>query len=243
MEVDCSRYREAVSTRLDGEVPPIPSAELDEHLAGCVACRDWQDRARKLSRRLRVRPAEPLADIAGRMPVAGQALSRRPRWTRQRWSRWALGIVAVAQLMLGGAQVIGGDVSHHDALMAGHLFNEGTAWNLALGAGLLLGALRVRLVPGLLSVLSVFLLVLGIFSVVDVLAGAVSAGRLWSHGLLVLALALLLVVWRDGSRGESGAGFGDDGGEMSEGSGGTSDSPDDGTGGPHLRPVSYRRVA
>ncbi|MCB0946449.1 MAG: zf-HC2 domain-containing protein, partial [Mycobacterium sp.] len=39
--MDCDTAREALSARIDGEREPIPGARVDEHLAGCPACRDW----------------------------------------------------------------------------------------------------------------------------------------------------------------------------------------------------------
>lgn len=181
--------REAISARLDGEEPPVPGAELDEHVAGCPDCREWQRRAAELTRRLRVRPAEPAPDLVGAV------LARRPR--RRRWPRPLLGCVAVCQLLLGLVQVTALAHLGHDGSMGAHLFNESTAWNVALGVGLLLSALRPRAAAGLLPVLSAFLVVLTGFCVVDVLNEAVPAARLLSHGVLVVGLVLLVVVRRD----------------------------------------------
>ncbi|MFI1198035.1 zf-HC2 domain-containing protein [Streptomyces sp. NPDC020883] len=47
----CSRIRTALSARLDGEAlpPGLTARRLDDHLAGCADCRQWQARARALS--------------------------------------------------------------------------------------------------------------------------------------------------------------------------------------------------
>lgn len=192
MDVDCSHIREGISARVDGEEPPIPTARLDEHLACCADCREWQRGALELTRRLRLRPAEPVPDLVGGV------LAARPN--RRRWPRLLLGCVAVCQLLLGLVQTTGLiDLGHgsHTGSMSAHLFNESTAWNLALGVGLLISAVRTRTASGLLPVLSAFLVVLTGFSVVDLLNDAVPAARLLSHGLLVAGLVLLIVVRRD----------------------------------------------
>ncbi|MDT0309008.1 zf-HC2 domain-containing protein [Streptomyces sp. DSM 44917] len=54
----CPRFRDAISARADGEdLPPgISGRQLDAHLAGCEACREWQRRVgelRDLTDRLR----------------------------------------------------------------------------------------------------------------------------------------------------------------------------------------------
>lgn len=47
----CSRIRTALSARLDGEeLPPgVTARRLDDHLAGCRDCRQWDTRARALA--------------------------------------------------------------------------------------------------------------------------------------------------------------------------------------------------
>ncbi|KUL33617.1 hypothetical protein ADL22_32660 [Streptomyces sp. NRRL F-4489] len=46
----CSRIRTALSARLDGEAlpPGLTPRRLDDHLAGCRDCRQWDVRARAL---------------------------------------------------------------------------------------------------------------------------------------------------------------------------------------------------
>ena len=43
--MECDRAREAISARIDGEDPGVPGGALEAHLAGCDACRNWQQRA------------------------------------------------------------------------------------------------------------------------------------------------------------------------------------------------------
>ncbi len=55
---------------------------------------------------------------------------------------------------------------------AGHLFNESTAWNLALGVGMLWAAFRPRATAGLVPMLAIFVVVLAAYSTHDLLTGA-----------------------------------------------------------------------
>ena len=241
MDVDCSACRENLSAQLDGEQTPWSADAVERHLDGCQACRRWQDDASRLTSALRLRPAELAPELAAPVLRAGPV---RPR--RRLPLRVALVCVAVCQLLLGVAQTTG--FGHHDlshAAMSGHLFNESTAWNLALGIGLLVSAIRPRVSSGLLPVLAAFLVVLSGFSASDLLHGEVPVTRLLSHGFLVLGLVLLLLV-RDDRRPAPTARSGPE------------PMPDDGTNpvpstvdaatgsepaSPGLRPVNHRRAA
>ncbi len=164
--------------------------------------------------------------------------------TRGWYARSGLAGVAVAQITLGLAQVLGsGPV---DAETAGHgihgasgshLFNESTAWNLALGLGLLWTALRPRATTGMVPVVAGFVVVLGVFSVQDLIAGQATVQRVTSHAILVLGLVLLLVVHRgrrDPDRARAGIDTSLDTGSPPE----TSRSEQPAHPRPRLRPVS-----
>jgi predicted anti-sigma-YlaC factor YlaD len=191
--VDCLTCREALSARMDGEDEPVPAEETDQHLATCAECRSWQGRVGQLSRTLRVREAPPVPDLSA--AILDAAVPPLP--TRGWWARVALIGVAVAQLGLALSQVIGVEVTlgvtgHGE----GHLLNESTAWNLALGLGLMWAAFRARVTTGLIPVLAGFVLILAPYSVHDLATGAVGVSRVAEHGLLVIALGLLIVINR-----------------------------------------------
>ncbi|MGP4017481.1 zf-HC2 domain-containing protein [Saccharopolyspora sp. 5N708] len=200
--MDCCTYREALSARLDGETTLVPDEQLKDHLAECAECRSWQQRAAELTRAMRVRPVEPTPDLTESVLNAASPL--RDRFLR-RWPRVLLACVAMCQIALGVSQVLGinnfANHGHHMGdVMTGHLFNESTAWNLALGLGMLWTAWRIRASSGLLPVLAAFLAVLSGFSIHDLINDTVPIGRLLTHGLLVLGLVLLLLMKRDLSR-------------------------------------------
>lgn len=195
MVVDCETFREAISARIDDEPEPLPAGQTDLHLETCDACRAWQARAIEITRATRIHEAIPTPDLApGILEVAPALLP-----TRGWWPRLALGIVALAQLTLGLAQILGVETATQHAghsELTGHLFNESTAWNLALGIGLAWAALRPRAAAGLLPVLGGFVLILLGFSTHDLITGAAPASRIVGHTLLVAALILLVVVHR-----------------------------------------------
>ena len=203
--VDCSTCREALSARLDGEDEGVPAAEVDAHLETCADCQEWHETATSLNRTLRVRPATPVPDLTAAILDAAPPIA--PPAPRGWLPRMLLAGVAVAQLTLGLAQVLGTGTSAHGAHTTGvdsnHLFNESTAWNLALGLGLLWTALRPAATAGMLPVTAAFVAVLIPYSASDLVNGTATAGRVLTHSLLLLGLALLaLVHFRD--RGPGG---------------------------------------
>lgn len=244
--VDCSTCREALSARLDGEDEGVPAAEVDAHLETCADCREWQETATSLNRTLRVRAATPVPDLAAAILDAAPPIT--PPAPRGWLVRTALGGVAVAQLTLGLAQVLGTGSSvhggHASGLDSSHLFNESTAWNLALGLGLLWTALRPAATAGMLPVTAAFVAVLIPYSASDLVNGTATAGRVLSHSLLLAAL-LLLVITHFRDRGPGGRTTSSD-----SDSAGTEDSSESSR---HeekprarrvrLRPVSRRHVA
>ncbi|GAB3002748.1 zf-HC2 domain-containing protein [Amycolatopsis acidiphila] len=201
----CEIFRDALSARIDGEQEPLDPDVLDRHLETCADCRAWYSAAQDLRRWMTVRAAPVVPDLTE------VVLDRIPAPTGERWpARIGLGLVALAQLTLSGAQLFGaatGMGAMPAAFMTGHLSHESTAWNLAVGIGLLWAALRPRAAAGQLPVLTGFVLALVAFSVGDLLGHAVTPGRLASHVFVLLGLALLFVVrrqYRDDGRPGTG---------------------------------------
>ena len=205
MGVECDTCREALSARLDGEPEGVPAEQVDTHLETCAFCQTWHAEASALTRTLRVRAATPVPDLTAAILDAAPPIARST--PRGRLPRVLLGGVAIAQLTLGMAQVVGSWIpSMHGHTMGdigGHLFNESTAWNLAVGLGLLWTALRPDATSGMLPVVAAFLAVLIPYSASDLLSGTVTASRVLSHLILVIGLALLVLV-HFGNRGPSG---------------------------------------
>ncbi|MGI9163778.1 MAG: zf-HC2 domain-containing protein, partial [Mycobacterium sp.] len=184
--MDCDTAREALSARIDGEREPIPAARVDEHLAGCESCRDWQAAA--------VEQTQALRRLAGRSQLAAVRQPRTPQPGRSDggpipWRRWALGAVGLIQLGLATAQGLGADLGIPHAANAGHVLNESTAWSAALGVVMLAAALRPVHAGGLAWVLATFAGFLVLYEVTDTDEGLVNFDRPLTH-LPVLAGAV-----------------------------------------------------
>ncbi|WP_035288125.1 zf-HC2 domain-containing protein [Actinokineospora spheciospongiae] len=194
--MDCVTCREALSARLDGEAEPVAAERTDEHLDGCTACLHWWARAGAGARLLRVRPAARVPDLTDLILENAPTPARTPGLV----PRFLLGLVAVAQLGLGLAQIFGTDAAAHgghpDSSLALHLFNESTAWNLALGIGFYWVAWRPRNAIGMVPVLSGFVLVLLGYSAHDLITGSAPVPRVLGHGLIVAGLILLIAIRR-----------------------------------------------
>ena len=171
----------------------MPPARLDEHLAGCAACRDWEQAAAEVTRRARLVPAPPVPDVTAAVLAA---LPRPARPTRRRWFdgalRLALTAVGAGQLAVALPALTGDAGAAMSA--APHLTHETAAWNLGLAACFLVVAARPRLAAGSLPFLLPFTAVLGWVTVADLAAGHVHAERAGVHLLLVVGAVLVSVL-------------------------------------------------
>ncbi len=190
-DVRCDRFREAASARLDGEPIGMSVSVLDHHLATCVACSSWNEQATRLTRQLRLGPAE-IPDLADSI-LAEVALPAGRVLRRRLVLRLLIAVVAVVQLVLAAPSLFGDSI---DMAMAVHGAHETAAWNLALGAAFLATAIRPRRAGGLLPVLVVFVGVLGALSIRDVASGAVDIGRLATHIAVLIGLGLVFGLHR-----------------------------------------------
>lgn len=198
--VRCAQCREALSARLDGEQEPWPPETVDRHVASCAACRAWQLRAQRLQTTMIVRPAGSVPDLTA--TILQRSLVPA---TGARMSRLVLGGIAVAQCALAFAQLLGLADGMHGGpmneglgagLMVTHLTSESTAWNMAVGIGLLWAALRPRAASGQLPLVIGFIVVLGAASARDLVNGEVTLSRLVTHTLIVLGAVMLYLVHR-----------------------------------------------
>ncbi|GEL22619.1 membrane protein [Pseudonocardia sulfidoxydans NBRC 16205] len=201
--MDCSACREALSARLDGEDRPGEATATDTHLAGCPTCRTFHDRAARVTRLTRTRLVTSGASTVdpGTLP---DVVPDRPRGDVL---HALLAAAGVAQLALGVTGLLdAAGAGHHGGVLGGaalaHLGHESAAWNAAVGVGFLAVALRrTRPAGSLVVTLGAFVAVLLATSGVDAVAGRVEAGRLAGHGVLVVGLVLMLVLYRTGPGG------------------------------------------
>lgn len=202
--VDCAVHREVLSADLDGEADGLELEAALAHEQDCVGCAQWYREVAAMSRSLRLGSAVGGPDLTASILDAAEdaGLLREPTAPPQHRSRltlWriVLGLVALGQLCIGMGQLVGiGTHSHGGADAGGHLFNESTAWNLALGIGFAAAAAWPRTARGLTPAAGAFLLVLVGFSVADLTAGTTTAARVASHALVMVGTVLLFLVDR-----------------------------------------------
>ncbi|GIF09535.1 zf-HC2 domain-containing protein [Actinoplanes siamensis] len=206
----CERWREMLSAQLDGEDDPALRPLVDEHLAGCAACREWLDAAASVNRLTRTGKMPEVPDLTAAILAA---LPAQPA-TRARWWRLlpvaallyvSLALVGAVQIILGLAQIGGASGAGHVHLglsaAPGHLWNESAAWNVAVGAGYLFIALRRTRPVGLVPMLSAFVGMLLLLSVNDLTGGRVDVTRLVGHGFVIAGYLLVVAL----SRGAGGS--------------------------------------
>ena len=190
----CDDVHEALSARLDGEAATQPSAPIDAHLAGCAACRSWLVRAERVTRLVRLQPVE-VPDLTERILAAAHAQGVLPGPAKPTlWAglRWALGLLAVAQLMLAVPDLLG--VVGHDA----HAGREVAAFDIALAVGLLIAACYPEYARIFAPVLITLVVCFAAISALDVMQGLVSPGRVAVHVIAAVQAGLLWLLARRG---------------------------------------------
>ncbi|HEY8545804.1 MAG TPA: zf-HC2 domain-containing protein [Acidimicrobiales bacterium] len=187
----CDHAHEAISARLDGELPPLEDAALDAHLEGCAACREHAHALAGLHRGLRVRPAEPVPDLTGAIlaTTADQLPSPRPvERPPIEWARYGLFTVAFTQLVLALPLLFGADQA--DAL---HATRELGAFGLALAVGMLVVAWQPQRAAGLLPMAMALAAGLTVTAVADMVAGN---SPILAEAPHLLELVGVLLLWR-----------------------------------------------
>ncbi|GAA3272578.1 zf-HC2 domain-containing protein [Dactylosporangium vinaceum] len=189
--MECERYREALSARLDGEDEPIEPALTDAHLAACPACRTWEHDAMAVTRLVRLQP------LPGTPPPVPTLLAGFKRGHRRLVLalRVLLGVFGLAQFMLGIAQAATAASTNH-LHGSGHVFHESAAWNVAIGAGFAWIATRRATPSGALPMLTAFVALLVLLSASDLMNGTVETTRLISHGFVLAGYGIVLALSR-----------------------------------------------
>jgi predicted anti-sigma-YlaC factor YlaD len=198
--MECDRAREAISAQIDGEVTGVPEGALDEHLAGCQACSDWQQRAHAMTRRARLGGHFLERDLTGQVLAA---IPPAPARRRLRLAmRAALVAVALGQLAITLPLLALG----HDPEAGTHAAHELGSFDLALTIAFIIGALRPALSAGLAWPCGIAAGGLVATALAD-LAGGRTIGADEAQHLIAVAGALLLI-WQSRVYGTRTAGAG-----------------------------------
>jgi predicted anti-sigma-YlaC factor YlaD len=186
----CSRYRQALSARIDGEAPGVDDAALDAHVATCDECRAWVESVGALVARMDV-PATPDLDPAVLVTLMQGANQPKARMLSLGEWRIVMGIVGVLQLVTAWPGVM-----LHDGHASEHLAHELTTWDLGLAVGFILLAFMPSRAWGALPVVAVLVVALVGTSVADLATGHALLGRELVHLLEVAGLGCLWVLAR-----------------------------------------------
>ena len=187
--MSCSRFRTAISTRLDGEDLGVDAAQLDAHLLGCADCRAFAEHADDLARTVRVAPAPMVPDLTPEIlaAIAAERDAAREQ-ASERALRWVLGAVGLLQIAVAIPALVLGE----DANLPVHLARHLGSFEVALGVGFLFAAWKPQRAAGILPVVAALVLCLVGSSLLDVLSGSTGAGTEVHHATDV---AGLVVVW------------------------------------------------
>jgi predicted anti-sigma-YlaC factor YlaD len=220
--MDCDTVHEVMSARIDGEdprigAPPWSAGDLEEHLASCVACREWQQRAHAVTRRVRLGGAFLDHDLASRVLAAAPAAEpmRRLRLAQ----RGALVALALAQFAIAAPMLFLG----HDRDAGVHAAHELGSFNMALAVGFAVGAIRPRLSAGLAWPSGMAAIGLVITAIADLISGQAIGSDEALHLVALAGAAVLVWQYRTIGTGTAGPAIatGEDHVETRQGTDGT----------------------
>jgi predicted anti-sigma-YlaC factor YlaD len=198
--MECDRAREAISARIDGEDPGVPGDALEAHLAGCDACRNWQQRAHVVTRRARLGGPFLDRDLTSQVLAA---IPPAPARRRLRLAvRAALLAVALGQLAITVPLLFLG----HDHDAGAHAAHELGSFDLALAIAFVVGAIRPPLSAGLAWPCGIAAGGLVGTAIVDLIGGQAIGADEAQH--LIAAAGAALLVWQARTAGTRVAGVG-----------------------------------
>jgi predicted anti-sigma-YlaC factor YlaD len=180
--MDCQTWREAVSARLDAESLPVPEHALEQHLAGCASCRDFEDSIVALRRATTIVAAADIPDMSAALTTI---FAKPGVHSRHDGLRAVLAGIGVGEILTGVRLLAGTGTTRH-------LSRDLAGFALALGIGFLLTAYRPRLVAGVLPVAAILAASTTVIVLVDLFSGAATFGNEVHH---LFELVALWVLW------------------------------------------------
>jgi predicted anti-sigma-YlaC factor YlaD len=197
--MDCERFREALSARLDGEDPGIDAAVLDRHLTACSRCRHWNRDVAALNRAVRITAAEAIPDLTPDILAAlGREAPPARRWRYGDVVRVGLVLVAGLQLFLAGSDLF------LSTERAEHVVHELGVFDLALAVGFLGAAWRPTRAYGMLPLLAALATGLAATAAVDTFEGRAVMVTEANHLLEIAGFSLVWLLTRRSPYGSAG---------------------------------------
>jgi predicted anti-sigma-YlaC factor YlaD len=192
----CTAARQDLSARLDREATVLPGARLDEHVAGCAACRAWLSQAERVTERVRRQQIDtPDLTVAILEAVAAERAVAIREHRRQLVARWqvlrvALGVSALVQLLLALPALLAGlGVA---GVVDPHTSREAASFDIALAVGFALAAWRPERARAFVPVAFVLAACLTATSAFDIAGGVTALAHEIGH---VAALAQAMLLW------------------------------------------------
>jgi predicted anti-sigma-YlaC factor YlaD len=186
--MQCDRFREAISARIDGEDLGLPEGAVDAHLRDCGDCRAWRQRAHAVTRRARLGGLYLDHDLTPGVLAAVPAADAR-RW-RRLTQRAALAAVAVAQFAITIPLLLLG----HDHGAGTHAAHELGSFDLSLAIAFAVGTVRPALAAGLAWPCAIAAAGLTGTAVIDWIGGHTPGADEAQH--LVAVAGALLLIWQ-----------------------------------------------
>jgi predicted anti-sigma-YlaC factor YlaD len=184
--MDCERWRDALSARLDGEPLGVDEALLDAHLATCPACCDHAAALASLHRSLRLQSADQVPDLTDQILTAAAADRRRLRVGPTLVLRWVLVVIAAVEI----------GVASPDLLGRWHTGSELGTWGIAVGVGFLSVAMKPARAAALVPMLGFAGVLTALVTTRHLMDGAAQISDEWPHGLVLAGVVVLVTISR-----------------------------------------------
>jgi predicted anti-sigma-YlaC factor YlaD len=183
-------YREILSAGLDGEATLTEQQAADAHRHGCSACAAWAESASVVTRAARLHAAEDVPDLTAAILQANPAPARQETIEALPVVRIGLGLVALAQLLIGQASLLDA------ASIAAHLSREQGVWEVALAIGFATAAWQPRRATGMVPLVAALVAGLFVTASIDAADGTVAMLSEGHHLVALVGLALLVASTR-----------------------------------------------
>jgi predicted anti-sigma-YlaC factor YlaD len=184
--MDCERWRDALSARLDGEPLGVDEALLDAHLATCPACCDHAAALASLHRSLRLQSADQVPDLTDQILTAAAADRPRLRLNPTLVLRWVLVVIAAVEIGLASPDLLG----------RWHTGSELGTWCIAVGVGFLSVAMKPARAAALVPMLGFAGVLTALVTTRHLMDGAAKLSEEWPHGLVLAGVVVLVTISR-----------------------------------------------
>lgn len=191
-DMECERWREAISAVLDGEDPAVDERLLRAHLEHCDSCRNFHSVAERTRAGFRIDAAPAIPDLSARVVKANAVADRHSRW----------GLVRIG-LALTAIEIVLGvmpDLLDSDPNFTAHAAHHLAAFSVAYAVGLFVVVVRPARARTMLPVAAVLAGALVLAAIVDAASGRVPFAGEASHLPEIVSVPLVWALTVPGPR-------------------------------------------